>query len=182
ASDPRCLRRILAQAKAPLRDAAAINSTRWALFRALEGTGLPIEAATGGRTKFNRAGQGYPKAHWIDAACAGSSGAAVRLDPALNPLCIVCRGRGSRRVTRQDRFGFPRTAAGRIKRVHRFSTGDLVRLRQPWGKHAGVHEGRLAGIRADGRLDVQAGSGRRITAHWTRFTLLQRGDGYAYVA
>jgi 5-methylcytosine-specific restriction endonuclease McrA len=39
--DPERLKRILAQAKAPLRDAAAVNATRWALWRSLVTTGCP---------------------------------------------------------------------------------------------------------------------------------------------
>jgi hypothetical protein len=38
-------------AKAASRDAAAVNATRWALFHVLQCFGLPIEAASGGRTK-----------------------------------------------------------------------------------------------------------------------------------
>jgi 5-methylcytosine-specific restriction endonuclease McrA len=48
ANDPRRLARILAQAKRPLKDAAAVNATRWALAAALESTGLPLELASGG--------------------------------------------------------------------------------------------------------------------------------------
>jgi hypothetical protein len=54
-----------------------------------------------------------------------------------------------------------------------------VRLNQQKGKYAGEYVGRLAGIRADGRLDIQAAIGK-VTANWRNFTLLQRGDGYAY--
>ena len=42
------------QAKAPLKDAAAVNATRWELYRRLQATGLLIEVGTGGRTKFSR--------------------------------------------------------------------------------------------------------------------------------
>jgi 5-methylcytosine-specific restriction endonuclease McrA len=45
------LKTILDQAKAPLKDAATVNSTRWALKDAFRSTGLPLETATGGRTK-----------------------------------------------------------------------------------------------------------------------------------
>ncbi|MEV4382152.1 RNA-guided endonuclease IscB, partial [Streptosporangium sp. NPDC049644] len=38
---PELLTKILKQAKAPLRDAAAVNTTRWALWQALKTTGLP---------------------------------------------------------------------------------------------------------------------------------------------
>src|SRR2546429_3595121 len=41
---------IQAQAKAPLKDAAAVNSTRRVLHQRLMRTGLPIEASSGGRT------------------------------------------------------------------------------------------------------------------------------------
>ncbi|WP_429037973.1 HNH endonuclease, partial [Aeromonas media] len=52
--DGATLKRILAKLKAPLRDAAAVNSTRWVLLNELKKTGLPVESASGGRTKFNR--------------------------------------------------------------------------------------------------------------------------------
>lgn len=88
-------------------------------------------------------------------------------------------GRGTRQVVRTDRYGFPRTAAGRIKRIHGFSTGDLVKLVQPKGKYAGTWFGRLASIRANGQFDIKTAVGK-VTAPHGRFTLLQRSDGYAY--
>jgi 5-methylcytosine-specific restriction endonuclease McrA len=54
---------LMAQAKAPLKDAAAVNSVRWALWRALLAFGLPLEAGTGGRTKYNRTRIDWPKTH-----------------------------------------------------------------------------------------------------------------------
>jgi 5-methylcytosine-specific restriction endonuclease McrA len=39
---------VQAQAKRPLKDAAAVNATRWALYRRLQATGLPVEVGTGG--------------------------------------------------------------------------------------------------------------------------------------
>src|SRR5215472_3885775 len=53
-NDPERISRILAMAKAPLRDAAAVNATRWALLHVLQSFALPIETASGGRTKYNR--------------------------------------------------------------------------------------------------------------------------------
>src|SRR5262245_45688210 len=43
---------VQAQAHAPLRGAAAVNATRWALYRRLVATRLPVEVGTGGRTKW----------------------------------------------------------------------------------------------------------------------------------
>ncbi|MHB1758518.1 MAG: RNA-guided endonuclease IscB, partial [Leptospirillum sp.] len=51
---PETLKRLLSQAKSPLRDASAVNSTRWALFQSLKRTGLSVETGSGGRTKWNR--------------------------------------------------------------------------------------------------------------------------------
>jgi 5-methylcytosine-specific restriction endonuclease McrA len=50
-----------AQAKQPLHDAAAVNTTRWALYERLKATGLPVETGTGGRTKWNRLVRNLPK-------------------------------------------------------------------------------------------------------------------------
>ena len=62
-----------AQAQAPLRDAAAVNSSRWALYHRLETLGLPLETGSGGRTKWNRHQRGMPKSHWLDAVAVGAS-------------------------------------------------------------------------------------------------------------
>jgi len=95
-------------AKAPLKDAAAVNITRWALYHRLETTGLPLEVGTGGRTKFNRTTQGYAKTHWLDATCVGESGEKVYITASDAPLlikatvharCVVPTSMVSRRVT-----------------------------------------------------------------------------------
>lgn len=163
-----------------LRDAAAMNASRYAIGRALKETGLPVTFASGGRTKHNRSTQHYPKAHWIDAACVGESGEKVKLDPKTPILHIEARGRGQRLVCRVDRFGFPRTAPGRVKRVHGFQTGDVVRLNQPRGKYRGQHTGALAGIRARGSMDLRTSSGQKISASHQHMRLLRRFDGYCY--
>jgi 5-methylcytosine-specific restriction endonuclease McrA len=49
---------VQALAKQSLKDAAAVNSVRWAIWRMLDATGLPVEVGTGGRTKYNRTRQG----------------------------------------------------------------------------------------------------------------------------
>ena len=62
-----------AQAKKPLRSAAAVNATRWEIWRRFEATGLIVEMGTGGRTKYNRRQRNLPKTHWLDAVCVGQS-------------------------------------------------------------------------------------------------------------
>src|SRR5919199_5337655 len=70
---PEVLKRVLAHLLAPLKDATAVNATRWELYRRLQLTGLPVEAGSGGRTKFNRKTRGIEKTHWTDAVCVGAS-------------------------------------------------------------------------------------------------------------
>jgi 5-methylcytosine-specific restriction endonuclease McrA len=98
AKKPDLLGTILAQAKAPLKDAAAVNATRWAVFERLKATGLPVECGSGGRTKFNRVSRGLPKTHWVDAACVGASTPPVLQVHQIKPLLIKATGYGHRHV------------------------------------------------------------------------------------
>lgn len=122
---PEVLKRVLARAKAPLKDAAAVNATRYATGNAVKSVGLVTGFWSGGRTKKNRVSQGYEKDHYIDAACVGVTGESVFIPEGFMPLGIMATGRGTRQVVRTDRYGFPRGAAGRVKRVQGFQTGDL---------------------------------------------------------
>lgn len=174
---PERLRRILAQAKAPLKDAAAVNTTRWALFGVLKATGLPVEAATGGRTKWNRSRLGVPKTHALDAACVGQ---VDRIESWKRPtLSIKATGRGSYCRTRLTCHGFPRGYLMRCKRVKEFQTGDLVRAIVPSGKKAGTHVGRVA-VRVTGSFNIQVARGVVQGVHAQYCSLLQRADGYGY--
>ncbi len=166
---------VQAKATKPLHDAAAVNTTRWALYRRLQATGLPVEAGTGAQTKFNRAQLGLPKAHWIDAACVGESGEHARVDLKLVPLAIRATGHGTRQMCRTDTYGFPRTSPKGARRVFGFKTGDVVKAIVPGGKRAGTHVGRVAG-RASGSFRVGGADG--ISHRHCR--LLHRADGYEY--
>ncbi len=166
---------IQTQAKQTMKDTAVMNITRWAIFERLLETGLFIEVGTGGRTNFNRNRQGYPKAHWLDAACVGKSGESVFVTPGHIPLIIKAMGRGTRQMCRMDRYGFPRTRAKKGKCVHGFQTGDLVRAYKFTGKNVGVHVGRIA-VRRRGTFRMGLIDG----LSWRNCHLLQRGDGYDY--
>jgi len=145
------LERIDKQLKSPLKDTAALNATRYALRDKLFKVGLPVVTASGGRTKFNRLSQGYPKARWVDAACVGESGSAVRLDPSMRVFRAKAVGHGSRQMCRMNRFGFPRTKAKAASVINGFRTGDMVRLSRATGKYAGQHDGPIV-VRATGCL------------------------------
>lgn len=88
------LKQIMAQTKQPLKDAAAVNSTRKALLNRLELTGLPITTGGGGETKFNRTRLNLPKEHWIDATCVGEVGNLIL--STKQPLLIKSMGHGNR--------------------------------------------------------------------------------------
>jgi 5-methylcytosine-specific restriction endonuclease McrA len=181
AKDPVRLQRILAQAKRPLKDAAAVNATRWALANALKSTGLEVELSSGGRTKFNRCSFGVPKGHALDAACVGQIDSI--LDWSRSALEVKCTGRGSYRRTRLDKFGFPRGHLTRSKRIHGFATGDMVRADVPRGVKAGIHRGRVA-VRATGSFNIQTrlhGVASVIQGIGHRHCrIVQRSDGYGY--
>ena len=129
--------------------------------------------------KFNRAGQGYPKAHWIDAACVGEAGEAVRLDPGMIPLRSRATGHGTRQVARTDTFGFPIRFCPKDKTHFGFRTGDLVRATLPSGKKSGTHVGRVA-LRSSGSFNIRTGSGVVQGISHKHCRLLQRADGYGY--
>lgn len=167
------------QAKLPLKDAAAVNTTRWTLYRKLLETGVPLETGTGGRTKFNRITQGYPKAHWIDAACVGESGAAVHLSAAHAALLIRATGHGTRTMCQTDKFGFPKQYRSSQKRHFGFQTGDMVSADVPKGKYTGKHFGRVT-CRKTGSFSIRKSDGVLIQANHKTCTVLHRADGYTY--
>lgn len=166
---------IQGKAKQPLKDAAAVNATRWTLWRRLSEMGLPVECGTGGRTKYNRVRLGLPKAHYLDAACVGETGADVIAPGTLKPLGIKAMGHGKRQRAISDKYGFPRGHAKRAKKYLGWQTGDLARAIVPKGKNAGVHMGRVA-IRHTPSFHV--GKADHIAPR--HLTILQRADGYEY--
>ncbi|MDD2727621.1 RNA-guided endonuclease IscB [Malikia sp.] len=176
-TDQARLARIQAQLKRPLKDAAAVNSTRRALVQALTATGLPVETASGGRTKYNRPRLGLPKTHALDAVCVGDVN--VVTDWGQPALTLKCTGRGSYQRTRLNQYGFPRGYLMRTKRVKGFATGDLVRAEVPKGKKAGTHRGRVA-VRASGNFNIQTGTEVVQGISHRHCQVLQRADGYGY--
>ena len=177
AKKPDVLKRVLEQVKRPLKDAAAVNSTRWALFNALKATGLPVTVASGGKTKFNRHVLSIPKTHALDAACVGEVSTIKGWQKPT--LALKCTGRGSYQRTRLDAFGFPRGILMREKSIKGFRTGDRVTATVPTGKKAGTYTGRVA-IRKTGSFNIQTGSEVIQGIGYKHCRILQRGDGYGY--
>ncbi|HBK62667.1 MAG TPA: HNH endonuclease, partial [Cyanobacteria bacterium UBA11166] len=132
---PQVLSGILKQAKQPLKDAAAVNATRWALFNRLKAIALPVETGTGGRTKYNRNRLELPKTHWLDAACVGVVSSLKILTS--KPLLITAKGWGSRMMSTSNKYGFPIKHKTRCQTFFGFKTGDIVQATLPTGKFAG---------------------------------------------
>lgn len=171
------LDRVLKQRKTPLRDASAVNATRWALYQTFKSTGLPIEVGTGGRTKFNRRRFNIPKTHALDAACVGKAESIS--DWEIPTLSIKANGRGSYQRTRLTKHGFPRGYLMRQKSIKGFQTGDMVRAIVPKGSKEGTWMGRVA-VRKTGSFNIQTLAGAVQGISYKYCTLTQKADGYGY--
>ncbi len=172
------LKRILVQAKSPLKDAAAVNATRWAMLNALKNLGLPVATGSGGLTKFNRSRLGLSKTHWLDAACVGDTSELEILT--AKPLLIKATGHGSRQMCRTDKFGFPSRYVPQFKFVKGFQTGDIVKATVLSGKKIGVYIGRVA-VRSTGSFNISTASGLVQGISYKYCQHIHRKDGYAYI-
>ena len=174
---PDVLKRVFAQAKRPLKDAAAVNSTRWALLNRLKETGLEVNTGSGGLTKFNRTRLQLPKTHFFDAACVGDTPEIFIL--ANQPLNIKATGHGSRQMCRTDKFGFPSRYVPRFKFVKSFQTGDLVKAVVTAGKKIGTYTGRVA-VRSTGSFNISTAIGLIQGISHKSCQQIHQKDGYNY--
>lgn len=178
---PDRLARILGQVRTTLRDAGAMNATRWQLIEALSALGKPVHTSAGEHTSENRSAMGLTKTHTLDALSVGpldheAGDAIVRFPEQV--LVAKATGRGAYARTTPDRFGFPRLRRTRAKQHFGYITGDLVRAVMPSGKWAGTWTGRIS-VRARGQHSLTTPQGRFNVCHWN-LRLLQRGDGYGW--
>ncbi|MGJ5674786.1 MAG: RNA-guided endonuclease IscB [Nostochopsis sp.] len=176
--DPSRLEKILKQAKRPLADAAAVNTTRFALLNVLKATGLPIETGSGGLTKFNRSQQNLEKTHWLDAACVGKTTPFLVIK-GVKPLLITANGHGSRQSCRTDKFGFPNRHVPREKIHFNFQTGDIVKASVTRGKKIGDYVGKVA-IRSSGSFNISTKDGLVQGISYKFCKRIHAKDGYSY--
>ena len=177
AQQPELFDRITKGAKQPLKDAAAVNSTRWQLFNRLKETSLPVETGTGGQTKYNRTRLELPKTHWLDAACVGKVSQLKILTS--QPLLIQASGWGSRQMCQTNKYGFPIRHKTRCKAFFGFQTGDMVQATLPAGKFAGTHVGRLI-VRSSGVFEIMSATGKVSPVRHKYCRTIHRKDGYMY--
>ncbi|MEG4485996.1 RNA-guided endonuclease IscB [Microcoleus sp. D2_18a_B4] len=176
--DPKRADRILSQSKKPLKDAAAVNSTRRKLFDTLKATGLPVRLGTGGQTKFNRCRLGLPKEHWIDAACVGE---VEFLKVLLTRVWRVkATGMGGRQRCQTDKFGYPQKHRP-LRPIHGFCNGDIVKTVIPKGVNKGTYVARLCPYtNGDGEIYPPVGKKRiGIKLAYVQ-SAVHRKDGYRY--
>ncbi len=172
---------VQSRAKAPLRDASAVNSTRWTIYSVLGKTGVPVEVGSGGRTKWNRTQAGLQKTHALDAACVGESTPVSLRGIDMPTLVMKTVGRGRYQRTNPDANGFARGYLPRTKTSFGFRSGDLIRADVPVAvgkrvlKTAGHHVGPVA-IRTSGSFRV----GNTDGISWRYCSVIQRADGYVY--
>ncbi len=172
---PEVLNRILSQAKTPLKDAAAVNSTRWGLFNVLKSYGLPLTTGTGGQTKFNRMRLNLPKAHWIDAACVGVVETLKLVTSKI--FQVRATGFGGRKRCQTDKFGYP-IKHRPLRPIHGFSTGDIVRADVPKGKYKGTFTARVCPMsHGYGEFVIER---KRRSIKLAYLTPIHRKDGYGY--
>ncbi len=191
---PEVLKKIKSQAKAPLKDAAAVNSTRFAIVRMAKSHCSSVHCWTGGRTKFNRVSQNLIKTHAIDAACVGDSGVNLTFRT-HQPLIADCKGHGSRQARRNNASGFPaittkvdQKTGKKIVRLIKakkdyshISTGDVVKVNLIKNrKHIkrGVYKARV-------KTPIKKGveviiNGYRIGIDIKFINILYQNDGYVY--
>ncbi|KAF3891066.1 endonuclease [Tolypothrix bouteillei VB521301] len=188
------LQKIKAHQKESLSDAAAVNSTRKAIFQMAQHFGLRVISGNGASTKMIRIQSGLPKAHWIDSACVGTD-QIVKLR-ICQPLRVTCKGHGTRQVQRVNASGFPAIASIKKNPVTGKKEVKLVAKNQKYTHlRAGDYvicnllkdrKHTLAGIyRARVKTPTNRGvevliSGHRIAIDQQHIKLIHRSDGYEY--
>ncbi|NEQ36432.1 MAG: HNH endonuclease [Okeania sp. SIO3I5] len=172
---PSVLTHVLKVAKTPLKDAAAVNSTRTSIFETLKVKGLPVVTGSGAGTKYNRRRLNLPKEHWIDAACIGE---VEKLTILTNqPLVVTAMGHGCRQMVQMDKYGFPRKGYKAKKPVPGWKTGDIINVVK--GRNAGLKGVRIKTVRSKGNFDIRHGD-KILSVSRNHIQPVHRRDGYNY--
>jgi len=185
---------VLKECQKPLKDAAAVNSTRWKLYNELKAFGLPLRVQSGAKTKMQRIQADLPKEHVYDALCVTEDTRNWRFKTNLiNEFHAM--GRGNRQMARVDKYGFPlhhldnekydkhgkrKGHKERKKTCHGFQTGDMVKAVVTKGKKIGTYVGRVA-IRHSGFFNITTKEGTVQGIKYSDCILLQKEDGWRYV-
>ncbi len=204
AQKPDILAKIKNYQKKSLSDAAAVNSTRNAIFEMATNFSLLVKAGDGASTKMTRIKSNLPKEHWIDSACV-STDEIAKLN-VCQPLRVKSTGHGSRQSRRTNSSGFP-VVASKIDSEHKkivtyikpkqnykhCSAGDYVKIlltsdskskkKNADGTYninvkAGVYRSRIKTPTKTGAEVVI--NDKRVSVKQPAITFIHRNDGYAY--
>ncbi|MUG97363.1 endonuclease [Scytonema sp. UIC 10036] len=191
---PEILKKIKSHQKKSLSDAAAVNSTRKAIFEMAHQFGLPVISGNGASTKMIRIQSGLPKQHWLDSSCVGTD-QIVKLR-ICQPLRVTCKGHGTRQVQRVNAKGFPAIASVKKNPITGKKEVKLVAKNQKY-THATTGDYVICFLNQD-RKHVKAGiyrarvktptekgvevliSGHRIAVAQRHVKLIHCSDGYEY--
>ncbi|NEP49201.1 MAG: HNH endonuclease [Moorea sp. SIO3C2] len=166
---PSLLQKIKNNALSPLRDAAAVNTTRNKVVKVLKKI-LPVVTGTGAQTKYNRTRLGLSKKHWVDAACVGNIETLVVRTS--QPLLVVCKGQGGRQKAALNKYGYP-TRHNPLKPIKGWATGDIA-------KHQKIGIGKVT-PRSKGSFGfTPLGTKGYKSCKPQDISVIHRKDGYTY--
>ncbi|NEO94041.1 MAG: HNH endonuclease [Moorea sp. SIO3G5] len=167
---PDLLQKIKNKALSPLRDAAAVNTTRNKVVKVLKEI-KPVLTGTGAQTKYNRTKLGLPKQHWIDAACVGDVEALVLRT--YQPLVVTCKGQGGRQKAALNKYGYP-IRHNPLKPIKGWSSGDIA-------KNLLTGEfGRVNPRSKSNSFNYTVRGKKAISLHVKNLLRVHRKDGYTY--
>lgn len=157
ANIPKRLTVIVAKAKAPLRDAAAVKPTCWTRPHAPQSAGLQVEIFSGVSTKFNSSTRGIPNTSAVDSACVSAMEA---FGGSPRPMATIkAMDGGCYQRMYLDKYSFPSGYLIRIIWRHGFGTSDIASAVAPQDLKARVHVERLV-VQAKGlfnKRDLRGG-------------------------
>ncbi|NEQ84717.1 MAG: HNH endonuclease [Moorea sp. SIO2I5] len=167
---PNLLQKIKNKAKQPLKDAAAVNATRNKLVKVLESI-KSVVTGTGAQTKYNRTKFGFPKEHWIDAACVGDIETLVLRTS--QPLLVNCKGHGGRQKAALNKYGYP-IRHNPLKPIKGWCSGDIA-------KNLLTGEfGRVNPRSKSNSFNYTIPGEKAISLHVKNLVRVHKKDGYTY--
>lgn len=168
---PLVLSKINKQRKQPLKDTAAVNSTRWKLFNELKKTQLRLKTATGGQTKFNRCRLRLPKEHYIDATCVGEVDKLIF--KTKQAVKAVCKGQGGRQKAALNKYGYP-IRYNPLKPIKGWCSGDLAKNLQSG------EIGRVNPRSSSNSFNFTVLGKKARSVHVNKLRKIHKKDGYTY--
>jgi N6-L-threonylcarbamoyladenine synthase len=137
----------------PFRDAAFMNSVRWAFYGEMKERHPDVRMTYGYLTKISRIEAGLPKSHTIDARCISGNPLAQPAGETFLFKCVRTRNRQTHRMTILK--GGVRKLNQAPKYVFGYQLFDEVRLDD--GRH-----GFVFGRRLKGAFDIRSLNGQRV--------------------